>query len=485
MLCVTGKETSLEAVRTRIEACQRLHPQALHEIRLDALNCIDPDLWSLIQAHGERLILCMRRPSEGGRFDGNESTRRDILHKGFKSGARWIDVEEDCSWAEEVIPKSHLILSWHCYESSAPLLWSEKVESMRARQPALTKVAVAVEDTTELAALKALIAPQSPAILLAMGPAGLASRVRYPHFGSPWTYVAATPRESTAPGQLCLEEALAMGLPQSASMPFFALIGGPQVMSSPGTSVYNALFRRRGLNSSYLPVVSLHFDATLSLLRELGLQGAAVTMPHKGQAWARADQFVDLAGARSAADDSANELQAANTLWWEGDRLLAANTDIAGVYAPLEEALSQLELKHPNALILGAGGAARAAAEACRRLGLQVCCAVRSQSTHRNLLPAWVELIDWEERAARSDFAILINATPLPSPWSEDLGAFQVVFELALRDSKPSPLLQAAQRAGCRTITALEMWCAQGAMQMQTIAQLPLATSELAALIED
>ena len=121
----------------------------------------------------------------------------------------------------------------------------------------LLKLAVQLEDAAQIDALtEAARALPQPCLLIGMGLPGLVSRVRYRQIGSPWCYVAADAALATAPGQLDLEQLRLLGWPETRDQPFFALLGGPQIVASPGPVVYNRLFRQRAWPWSYLPVLT-------------------------------------------------------------------------------------------------------------------------------------------------------------------------------------------------------------------------------------
>ena len=206
------------------------------------------------------------------------------------------------------------------------------------------------------------------------------------------------------------------------------------------------------------------------MLRRLGLQGASVTMPHKHVA-------LQMAGDR--ADELARRVQAANSLRFDEEGVAATNTDVAGVGQPLQRAFAQLSGKRPQrALVLGAGGAAKAAAVACRNLDLEVTVSAVETEVDGTLVELDAPLsgpgtrcVRWSDRHdVEAD--VLINATPVSgerSPWSEDVALpCAVVFDLAIT-GKPSRLLARARQEGAVALEAIEMWLAQGARQMSWI----------------
>jgi 3-dehydroquinate dehydratase/shikimate dehydrogenase len=483
MLCVTGNETSLASLASRLQQVQdkRCGPDApLQEIRIDALDEPLEPLYSLLERYRDRLLVCCRPQRQGGAYVGSDAERLAILRRAAIAGAAYVDVEADCE-ERELVALRHatpgkLVLSWHDF-AGIPADLGRRVREIGGRGADLVKVAVTVQDAAQLGELRELQQLVSqPTIVIGMGLAGLLTRCRYPAFGSPWTYVKADAESGTAPGQLTLDEALQLGLPASADGSLYVLIGGPQVQHSKGPLVYNQLFRAWGTTWSYLPVSTADAASTFALLCQLGLQGASVTMPHKAWALALADQ---------RASELAKQAGAANSVRLvEGD-VEATNTDVAGVGDPLRLALARVGEPHPKrALVLGAGGAARAAVLACRRLGLAV--TVSALEDASELCGDGVDYRPWDERN-EVQAEVLVNATPVSGadkmPLSSD-GPLdkRVVFDLAI-SGEPSLLLQRAEAEGAETIEAIEMWLAQGAEQISWLTGRRCTVAEMRALL--
>jgi 3-dehydroquinate dehydratase type I len=455
VICVTGAERDVGALRQRIEA-----DDAFHEIRADALDTHD-GLLELVRQHGSRVLVCHRPARQGGGYDGDETARLALLRDALDAGARYVDVEDDVAHDFDC---SRVVMSWHDFGGRADDLVA-RAKAMRPRC-AVVKLAVHVDDAAELEQLRRVRdAIDGDVVLIGMGAAGLLSRTHYQRFGSRWTYVAADPALATAPGQLDLATATAMNMPASSGAPFVALIGGEQVMFSPGPEVYNALFRQRGLTMSYLSIISTSLERCLPMLTSLGAIGLSVTMPLKSEA---NDFAID------------QTLGAVNSLKRTGDTWHGINTDICGVREPLRDAEAK-----GRVLILGAGGAARAAAVACRELELDVTLSARKREQAEALVRSMgqsVAAIDWN---ARGGFGadVLINATAVSgddTPWPNDVMP-PLVFDLAI--SPRSRLLEDTRAFGSRAIDAMQMWIHQGAEQMRFILGDDVTATELSALL--
>jgi 3-dehydroquinate dehydratase / shikimate dehydrogenase len=480
MICVTGKEATARALAERVEGALR-HPglrseQLLFEVRLDALERLDDEVFGLVRRFGPQFVACCRPTRQGGWFAGPEADRLDILERAAEAGAATVDLEADLN--DDVLRRrafrGKVLLSWHAF-APEPLGWDRMLEEMARREVKLVKLAAQVEDAADLEPLRQA-GKRYPgrAVVIGMGPAGLLSRCRYPAFGAPWTYVRWTRGAQTAPGQLTLEEAVQMGMPSSATQPFVALMGGPQVLGSPGPRVYNRLFRMRGLPWSYVPVITRRLGQSFELLRALGARGLSVTMPHKTEVLALATP-----------DGVAREVGAANSVRFDATGAVCTNTDPSGVREPLREAMALLGEPVKRALVLGAGGAGRAAILACRSLGLAVLAAARDTESAHLGLDAEVHVVPWAERA-EADVEILVNATPLSgdaSPWPTDRPLHKrVVFDLAMAGGSSKLLAQAVQE-GAMALGPEDMWVVQGALQMSWITGTPFDALELKELL--
>ncbi len=483
MLCLTGNERTLADVSERMSAARgRLEGDVLHELRLDALARLDDEVTGFVERHAGELLVACRPVRQGGAFAGDEGERLGLLARVASRGPRWLDVEGDVDDAALVtkarVAGTKLLASWHELAQLPPDL-EDRARTLRRHRPDAVKLAVSVDDVAELVPLFAAArATELPFVAVGMGRAGLLSRTHYASLGSLWTYVAADAAKSTAPGQLTLEEALAMNLPESARAPCYALVGGAQIFESPGRRIYNALFRRRGLASSYVPVVARSLEKALPILRQANARGLSVTMPLKQEALPLCEP-----------DLVAREAFAVNSLSFDGGRWLGSNTDVAGVRAPIADLPGFAGLS--RMLILGAGGAARAARVAARQLGLTVAvCARRSDEAREVAGPggAYCTFDERHELGARAVQdgtalrTVLVNATPLSgdeTPWPSDAPLpARLVFDTALGERRSS-LLERARAEGAAVIPPQAMWRAQGAAQMSWFLGEPVAREEL------
>ncbi len=243
----------------------------------------------------------------------------------------------------------------------------------------------------------------------------------------------------------------------------YGIIGHP-LSHTMSPTLHNWGFEQFCIKANYKawPVRPKDLPTFMANFRADNLSGLSVTIPHKQAVI----PFLDRLTPRAKA------IGAVNTLYWDAEMLMGDNTDVAGIVIPVRSL--DLDLKY--ALILGAGGAARAAAAACQELGvLNIGITNRTRSKAETLASDFaLKVIDWENRHELNP-QLLINTTPLGmsgdleqlSPYNASaLESEMIIFDLVYNplDTK---LLQDATQAGCTTIQGIEMFLHQGMEQFQ------------------
>ena len=197
--------------------------------------------------------------------------------------------------------------------------------------------------------------------------------------------------------------------------------------------------------------------AFISGLADHGYVGANVTMPHK-----------EIALELSEADARAKAVGAANTLWFEDGRLKSTNTDVEGFVGALDAAAPGWDARTTVAVVLGAGGAARAVVYGLIERGVAeirvVNRTVAKAEAMRERFGAAVHAVAWDERGAALEGAqLLVNATSLGMHGEATLdidiaplGAGAVVADIVYVPLK-TDLLRAAEARGLATSNGLEM----------------------------
>ncbi|MDQ7832884.1 MAG: shikimate dehydrogenase [Desulfovibrionaceae bacterium] len=243
----------------------------------------------------------------------------------------------------------------------------------------------------------------------------------------------------------------------------FGIIGHP-LGHSLSPLLHNWGFGHFGLPGVYMawPVEVGRVADFMTAVRLLGIEGVSVTIPHK----AAVMEYVD------GMTDRARAVGAVNTLFWQGGRLWGENTDVAGFVAPLRE----MGDVPGTALVLGGGGAARAAVAGLAELGVpEIVVSNRTEAKARELARDFgVGVVDWERRGERAG-GLVVNATPLgmlgknegqsPLPPGA-LGPGSVAYDLVYNPHETAFLRDAAT-AGARMIPGLSMFFGQAVEQFR------------------
>ena len=230
------------------------------------------------------------------------------------------------------------------------------------------------------------------------------------------------------------------------------VLGFP-VGHSRSPAMMNAAFRELGLDWRYLrlPVPPERFEQTLMALPRSGYLGANVTIPHKLAAYDLADELSDAARA----------IGAVNTLTFKDGRIAGDNTDAGGLLDAVGELLPG------TALVLGAGGAARAAVWALAQAGADV--TVWSRRPERAAELAAELGVGHSERPGPSE--LLVNATSVGLRPGDSLDGLPLVDARVVVDlvygAGPTPVVRWAEERGARVVDGLEVLVRQGARSLE------------------
>ena len=242
----------------------------------------------------------------------------------------------------------------------------------------------------------------------------------------------------------------------------YGVIGNP-VAHSLSPLMQNAAFAERKIDALYLPFEVRDLRDFVRAAGPLGISGFSVTIPHK----------QSILRYLHGCDSLAAEIGAVNTVVLRGTRLYGYNTDYVGVLRALE---SRVPLRSSRVLLVGAGGAARAAAFAIARKGASVFIWARRPAQAEALAKAAGAQAIERPALRRESFDAIVTCTPvglrgggassMESPLEAKELNCRVVMEMIYRP-RLTPLLRLAARQGIATISGVEMFLAQGAAQFE------------------
>jgi shikimate dehydrogenase len=250
--------------------------------------------------------------------------------------------------------------------------------------------------------------------------------------------------------------------------------------------IHNYWIKQHGIDAEYRkePVPPENFANFVAHLRDHGYIGANVTVPHK-----------EAVLAVSAPDERARAVGAANTLWYDDGTLRSTNTDVIGFLANLDSATPGWDRGLETAVVLGAGGGARAVVFALLAREVQRVYVINRTVARAEILQkqfgARVKPAAWEEITGLLGGAgLLVNTTTLGMAGQPPLEinlrcpASLVVADLVYVPLE-TPLLAAAHERGLRTADGLGMLLHQAVRGFELwFGVKPEVTAELRALVE-
>lgn len=449
-----------DAVECRLDCLA--HPPAEGEL---ARLLADPPL---------DVIVTYRSAEQGGQSAANPGKRLETLRQAARFKPAYVDVElgtEPQDW-----PAAPIILSHHDLRG-CPADPKSILAAMEASPAAVSKLAFTAGGPEDaFRALEVLRLATKPAIALAMGEAGIASRVLARKFGAFGTFAAMEQGSESAPGQPTIEEFERLYRWDSigAATAAYGVVGCP-VAHSLSPAIHNAAFEAAGLDAVYLP---LRVEAGADSFRRfmdallarpwLDWRGLSVTIPHKENALA----YVG----RDNCEELTRKIGAINTIKIDaGGSCRGENTDYAAALDALCAATGKrrADLAGQTVAVLGAGGSARAIVAGLRHYGAEVQVFSRTVSRAEALAAEFSCRAAGMDAIGRTSATIVINCTPVgmhpnvnASPMEDFPPCVEVVFDTIYNPIHTRLLRQASQR-GLRTASGLEMFVNQGAAQFE------------------
>ncbi|HEV8427672.1 MAG TPA: shikimate dehydrogenase [Pyrinomonadaceae bacterium] len=470
-VCVPVCEKDLAALQ---KACEQATEWAdIIELRLDCLREISEDAASQLTDFARPLILTFRPTEQGGYRDSTRAERETFWHSiALQIHSDWWDLEGDLV-DDLSLDWSRIIISHHDF-TAVPNDLEQIYEQLAGTPAAVVKIAVQANDIIDCLPVFHLLdrarTEGRELIAIAMGNAGIATRILGPSRGSFLTYGAIDDESGTAPGQVNARKLRSLyHIDKIDGETMICGLVGLPVMHSVSPHVHNTAFMSEGINGVYLPFEVRDANEFFTrmvhpLSRELNwnLRGLSITAPHKQTVMECLDWI----------DPKAEEIGAVNTVVIDGDRLLGYNTDAAGFIEPLHVRFGSL--RGAKVAIIGAGGAARAAAYALREQNAVVTLFARDVGKAQPLAEYFDLSCELLQGASFAGYDFVINATPLgsgahidQSPATEQqLQGVRCVYDL-IYNPRETKLLRAAVAAGCETLGGLEMLVAQAKLQFE------------------
>lgn len=279
LIAVALNEPTTDHARAALRAAAAVAD--IVELRLDLMD--ELDLPRLLAERPCPVVVTNRATREGGRWHGSEDDRLDVLRQAIDLGAEYVDVEADAIHKIRERGQSRLIASSHDFSempADLPGLWQRLAET---GADVVKLVGMAQDARDVVTVIQVLAAADRPTIAIAMGPAGVASRVlglREPH--CLLTFCALESGGGTAPGQLGVRELLSEYGARSLSQQTAVLgVLGPDT-DTEGLARWNKTLRAEGHDRVAVPLLvpaSVSAPDVLVALQQTDVRVLAIAEP--------------------------------------------------------------------------------------------------------------------------------------------------------------------------------------------------------------
>ncbi len=496
-LCLTLTAPDIEGMIRQAESC--LPWIDLAELRVDLLMPTERSNASLLTRRlNIPLILTILREEDGGEWGrrGETAEERKLLFERLLTSGNWycVELEHDglFRFLVHAAQASGCRVLCACGDSRGTLLDEPSQElagffEETAAHGAIPKLAAQCGSSRHLLALSRLshaIRKIPEKVLYGLGEYGAPSLILAERFGSSWAYVhadtyspvssnasAGRSEEAGPPGHLhpqVLNELYRFREIRD-STPLYAVIGRP-ISHSRSPMIHNGLLKQHGLPGSYIPILADDLDDLLKTCGILGISGLSVTVPHKEKALAVGNR----------ADSLAIRIGAANTLVRDDGGWSAYNTDASGFMSSLLKAMSlddERDLKGLKALIIGSGGAARAAVHVLSEAGVHLVILNRTIAKAAKLAAktgAQYGVLHPDSSVLTGGVDIAVQTTTVgmapdtdsdPIPWWNPAGC-TLVYDM-IYNPEETAFLKRAASLGVPTVNGAGMLMAQAVLQFE------------------
>jgi 3-dehydroquinate dehydratase / shikimate dehydrogenase len=469
-VCLALVGDTVEDMVASAESMARDNP--FIEFRLDYLKqplASLPKIHRFLETHQYVIAIgTCRRVENGGKFKGSLAAQLEVLTKAHAAGCQIVDLELQSAVKAKpeaiarLRSRAGLILSFHDFRATKNLDETlEKMLKVPADYYKVVSTATTLADNVTMMKFLQTRSDKHALIGLCMGEQGIISRVLSVRAGSVFTFGAINADLKTAPGQVSARDLRSIyRIDQvDAATRIYGVAGDP-IEHSLSPIIMNTALRRENVNGVYVPLHAKTLKDLLHCVREIPLHGLSITMPYKQAIVPHLDNT----------DAHTTKIGACNTVvrGQEG-KLYGFNTDIAGVLRPLEQ---RLTIENAKVLVIGAGGAARAAVFGLKERGAEVWVlnrtSAKGQKLARQAKAHSIKRADLKKIA----FDVIINATPVgmgnthDCPLKDPEIQAKVVFDMVY-DPVETHLLQVARAKGISVIPGVEMFVQQAARQFE------------------
>ena len=453
-------ETAEEAIKDMKQA-EKLAD--LVELRIDFIKNIDENkLKKLLKSKKKKIIVTCRPKNLGGNFEGSEKEKINLLKKAIGLNADYIDIEIESNNKDikNIIgnkKNTKIILSHHNLKETPSLKeLGKKYNEIKKLNQDLIKIVTTANSINDNFTIFKLLKDKNDLIAFCMGIRGQISRILAPKYGSRITFAALKEGKESASGQISIGEmknVYNIDLINNETKSVGVI--GEFAENSMSKYMHNASFREKKLDFIYMPfkVKKDELKEFINNLRKFSFAGASVTIPHK----------VEVMKCLDKIDETAKQIGAANTIVSKNGNLVGYNADYYGAVEALKE---KTNLKNKKALVVGAGGGARAVVYGLKKENVGITIINRTIEKARILAKEFNVKFDGMENIKQlvKNNEIIINTTSVGMAPNtneslingNDLIKGKLVMDLVYKPSE-TKLIKLARKSKCSVITGNKM----------------------------
>lgn len=433
-------------------------------------------------------ILTIRRKNDGGQYTGGEAARTMLFARALafadpdkRKNFAYVDFEEDYhipSLEDSALAYGTLIIrSMHDMNNTVRNL-PQRFREMCKSNYEIPKIACMPRSLSDVTNIfkECENFNEFPHIICAMGSMGLPTRLlayklhSYLSFCSPSD--ASTFNEVLGHVDPITMNEIYNFRNLNEETKIFGITGWP-LKTTASPALHNRGYRKQNINAVYIPVCSPDIKDTLDFADQIGMKGISVTIPHKASVL----PFLNIES------EQVHKIGACNTIVKELDGTWSGyNTDTDGLEKALLEFLKVKNLRGWKVAIIGAGGAAKAAAFVVKKLNGKGCIFNRTLTKAKGIAEKFgfdYALLSPESTKKLEKFSSLIiqttsvgmGSTDAPNEqnnpiWFYDFSGKEKIFDI-IYTPELTPVMAQAEAAGCEVCNGLPMLKYQGYEQFK------------------
>lgn len=442
----------------------------LIEIRLDFIKDLTKEkIKTLLNGKNKKVIITCRNKKDGGKFNGTNEEKMELLNASIEAGCDYIDIEHDSELLNQIIENKKIkaIVSYHNFEETPSVEELKQIYSeIKAQKADSIKIVTQANSINDNFKIFELLNGKEDLTAFCMGIKGQMSRILAPKYGSCLTFASLGDGKESASGQISIKEMKGLyHVPLLNKDTNVLGVIGKHAENSQSKHMHNPVFVNKKLNYVYMPfkMEKEEVEEFMQNFRKNNFSGSSVTMPHKEYIM----DFLDNI------DQTAKEIGAVNTIVNENGKLTGYNTDYYGAVKALKEKTS---LSGKKILIIGAGGATRALVYGLKKENSEITIVNRTQETAQKLADEFNVKTDKlsNVKGIISQNDIIINATSVgmhPNVSESIIKENDFISGKLVMDIIYKPLntkfIENAEKAGCEVITGDKMLIYQAAGQFE------------------